>query len=123
MFLVIDNTENEKVIFYSLTDNKSVQKSFTTNKNIDLLVCLEKFLSGLKSGLKDIKYLGVVVGEGRFTATRLAVTAANSLAYSLKIPIVAVPKNFDQAVVFKLAKAAVAGEYIIPTYSGEARVG
>ena len=123
MLLIIDNTENEKVTFYSLMDNKSVQKSFATNKNKDLLVCLEKFLSGLKLELKDIKYLGAVVGEGRFTATRLAVTAANSLAYSLKIPVVAVPKNFDQAVVFKLAEAAVVGEYIIPTYSGEARVG
>ena len=123
MFLIVDNTEEDKVIFSFLLNNKFVQRIFVASENKSLLVCLEKLLSGLKLKLKDIKYLGVVTGVGRFTASRLAVTAVNTLAYSLKIPVVALSKNFDQATAFKLAKSAVVGKYVIPTYSGEARIG
>ncbi len=123
MFLIVDNTEESKVIFHFWLNNKFVQRIFTTTKNNGILVCLEKLLSGLKLKLKDIKYLGVVVGAGRFTATRLAVTAANTLAFSLKIPVVALPKNFDPAVALKLVKSAVVGKYVVPTYSAEARIG
>ena len=123
MFLIIDNTEEDKVILSFWLNNKFVQRTYVTNKNKDALVCLEKLLSNLKLTLKDMRYLGVVVGVGRFTASRLAVTAVNTLAYSLKIPVVALPKNFDQTAAFKLAKSATAGKYVTPAYSGEAHVG
>lgn len=120
---MLDNTEEEKIIFYCLLNNKFVQRIFKTNTNKGMLVCLEKLLSGLGLKLKDIKYLGVVVGAGRFTASRLSVTAVNTLAYSLKIPVVALPKNFDYIFALKLAKSAKVGRYVIPAYSGEARIG
>jgi len=123
MFLIIDNTEEDKVILSFWLNNKFVQRTYVTNKNKDALVCLEKLLSNLKLTLKDMRYLGVVVGVGRFTASRLAVTAVNTLAYSLKIPVVALPKNFDQTAAFKLAKSAMPGKYVTPAYSGEAHVG
>ncbi|MEK7131281.1 MAG: hypothetical protein AAB797_00915 [Patescibacteria group bacterium] len=138
MFLIIDNTEEDKIVFSFWLNNKFVQRifvlqrrvsmdatrrDFVKSKNKGILVCLEKLLSTLKLGLKDIKHLGVVVGVGRFTASRLGVTAANTLAFSLKIPVVALPKNFDQAYALKLAQSAVVGKYIMPTYSGEARIG
>ena len=123
MFLIVDNTEEEKIIFTFLLNNKFVQRTFKTNKNKGILICLDKLLSNLGLKLKDIKYLGIVVGVGRFTASRLAATAFNTLAFSLKIPVVALPKNFDHTAAFKLAQLAVAGKYVVPIYSGEARVG
>ena len=123
MFLIIDNTEEEKIIFHYSLDNKLVQRIYKTSKTGRLLVCLDKLLSHLKLKLKDIKQLGVVVGAGRFTSTRLAVTAANTLAYSLKIPVVALPKNFTKDSVFKMAKIGTLGQYVIPAYSGEPRIG
>ena len=148
MFLIIDNTEEDpgtrsaaaarygagKIIFYFWLNNKFVQRIYVTNKNKGVLVCLEKLLSNFppkadppraekSRKLKDITCLGVVVGAGRFTASRLAVTAVNTLAYSLKIPVVALPKNFDQTAAFKLAKSATAGKYVTPAYSGGAHVG
>ena len=123
MFLIIDNSEEQKITFSFWLDNKFIQRIFKTNDSKGVLFCLEKLLSGLKLKLKDIKYLGVVVGEGRFTASRLGVTAVNALAFSLKIPVIALPKNFDQTVALKLAKSARAGKYVVPTYSGEARIG
>lgn len=122
MFLITDNTEEEKTTFSFWLNNKFVQRTLKTTKNKGVLVCLEKLLYTLKLDLKDIKYLGVVVGVGRFTASRLGVTAVNTLAFSLKIPVIALPKNFDPAVALKLAKSAVVGKYVVPTYSAEARI-
>lgn len=123
MFLIVDNTEEDAITFSFWLNNKFAQRIFVTTKNKGVLICLEKLLSTLKLDLKDIKYLGVVVGVGRFTASRLGVTAVNTLAFSLKIPVVALPKNFDPAHALKLAKSAAAGKYVVPTYSAEARIG
>ena len=123
MFVIVDNTEEGKVIFSFSLNNKFIQRTYKANDSKGVLFCLEKLLADLKLKLKDINCLGVVMGEGRFTATRLAVTAANALAYSLKIPVVALPKNFTQADALKLAKSAKAGKYIVPTYSAEVRIG
>ncbi len=138
MFLIVDNTEEDAITFSFWLNNKFAQRifvlqrrvsmdvtrhDFVKSKNKGVLICLEKLLSTLKLDLKDIKYLGVVVGVGRFTASRLGVTAVNTLAFSLKIPVVALPKNFDPAHALKLAKSAAAGKYVVPTYSAEARIG
>ena len=123
MFVAVDNTEEGKLIFFVWLNNKFVQRIYQTNKNKGLLVCLEKLLASLKMTLKDLRCLGVVVGAGRFTASRLAATAVNTLAYSLKIPGLALPKNFDPTTALQSAKSAVAGKYVVPVYSGEARIG
>lgn len=123
MFLIVDNTEEGKVTFSFSLDNKFAQRTFETKDNRDVLFFLEKLLSSLKLNLPDIKYLGVVVGVGRFTASRLAVTTVNTLAFSLKIPVVALSKDFDQTTALKLVKSATVGQYVIPVYSGEARIG
>ena len=104
-------------------DNKFAQRIFETKDNRDVLFFIEKLLSTLKLNLQDIKSLGVVVGAGRFTASRLAVTTVNTLAFSLKVPVVALPKNFDEVTALELIKSAVVGKYVVPTYSGEARIG
>jgi tRNA A37 threonylcarbamoyladenosine modification protein TsaB len=122
MFLIIDNSEEGRIILSFLLNNKFVQRIYKKTKNPSALIYLEKLLFGLKLTLKDIKYLGVVVGAGRFTASRLAVTAANALAFSLKIPVVGLPKNFNQTSVLKKIKSVRAGRYVLPKYSGEARV-
>lgn len=123
MFLIVDNTDEDAIVFSFWLNNKFVQRTFQTTKNLGVLVCLEKLLSVLKLELKDIKYLGVVVGVGRFTASRLGVTAVNTLAFALKIPVVALPKNFNPDEALKQAKSALVGKYVVPTYSAEARVG
>lgn len=121
MILIIDNTDDEQVIFYYFLDNKFAQTVFKVKNNQDLLVCLDAFLSELKISLSAITVLGVVVGAGKFTGTRLAVTMANTLAYSLKIPVISLEKNFDQQAALELARAATPGTYVMPVYSGPAR--
>ena len=70
MFLIVDNTEDAKVTFSFWLDNKLIQRTLDTSREKHLLVCLKKTLSSLKLKLKDIKYLGVVVGAGKFTSSR-----------------------------------------------------
>lgn len=122
MFVIIDNTEIGKVTFFTL-NNKIVQRDFKVENNKSVLVYLDKFLSKIGLELKDIKYLGVVVGHGSFTSTRLAVTVVNSLAYALKIPAIGVPKNWDAEQVLKNVKETPVGQYISPQYSGEPNIG
>ena len=140
MLLVIDNTKEgpstrsaaaarygaSKITLSLLLNNKLVQRVFKTGRNVNPIICLEKLLSGRKISLKDIKYLGVVVGAGRFTATRLAVTFANTLSFALKIPVFGLTENFyhDSAgSLLKKAQTAKVGQYVIASYSGEPRMG
>lgn len=125
MFLIIDNSEENKVVFLSL-NKKFVQRIFKFGRNVNLSVCLEKFLASLKMSLKDIRGIGVVVGAGKFTATRLAVTFANTLAWALKIPVIGLPANWrDQSVdvLSKKIRQTKVGKYVMASYSGEARIG
>lgn len=126
MLLVIDNTEDNETIIYFWLNKKFVQQVFKKNSlsrnNDSLLIYMDKFLSKLKITLKDVKCLGVVVGAGRFTSTRLAVTMANTLAYGLKIPVIKLQKHFYSNSAVEAAGKAIAGQYIMPEYSAEAHV-
>ncbi len=122
MFLVFNNHEEDKLAISAWVDNKFVQRNYIVKKNNDFLLCLEKFLSSQKFTLKDLTGLGVVMGVGRFTATRLLVTMANTLAYSLKIPILKLDNNFDMQTALKQIKQAKTGEYILPIYSSEPHI-
>lgn len=122
MFLVLNNHEEDKLAISAWVNNKLVQRNYIVKKNNDFLLCLEKFLSSQKSTLKDLVGLGVVMGVGRFTATRLLVTMVNTLSYSLKIPVLKLDNNFDIQVATAEAKQAKAGEYILPIYSSEPHI-
>ncbi len=122
MFLALNNYEEDKLSISAWMDNKLVQRNYVVKKNNDFLLCLEKFLSGKKTTLKDLTALGVVMGVGRFTATRLLVTMANTLAYSLKIPVLRLEHDFDMQSALAQVKNLKVGEYILPIYSSEPHI-
>lgn len=120
MYLVIDNSGDNQVLFYASLNTKWVQGVIDL-ENKSLLSALTKFLSSVDKQLGDIKGIAVVVGIGKFTATRVATTMVNALALSLKIPVLAVDqfsKNVDQ----RLAQARE-GVYISARYSAPANIG
>ncbi len=122
MFLALNNYEEDKLSISAWMDNKLVQRNYVVKKNNDFLLCLEKFLSGKKFTVKDLTALGVVMGVGRFTATRLLVTMANTLAYSLKIPVLRLEHDFDMQSALAQVKNLKVGEYILPIYSSEPHI-
>ncbi len=122
MFLVLNNYQEDKLVINAWVNNKLVHRNYVIKKNNDFLLCLEKFLASNKATLKDLVGLGVVMGVGRFTATRLLVTMTNALSYSLKIPVLRLDNDFDIETAFTMAKQAKAGEYILPVYSSEPHI-
>ena len=117
MFVIIDNTGDDTISFVAYLNKKFVQKIFTVNRNQDLLVCLDQWLQSVGQSVKDVAGIGVVVGVGKFTSTRLAVTLANTLAFSLHIPVVTLEKEYDQEKAVHLIQSAQPGIYAMPVYS------
>lgn len=124
MYLLVDNSAEEKVVF-AYTDGakwKKVEFSRPENDKVSLLSLLDKLLKKINLKLSDICGIAVAVGKGKFTATRIAVTLANALAYSLKIPVMAAGDENGAALLKKL-KTAKPGIYVSAKYSAEATIG
>lgn len=120
MYLVIDNSVDDQVLFYVYLNTKWVQGNINSN-NKSLLLALTKFLSSVGKELKDIRGIAVVVGKGRFTSTRVAITMSNALALALKITVLAVDKfSADLEKQFAQTQGVV---YASARYSAPANIG
>lgn len=123
MYLYIDNSQEEVVSLGMIKEEGDFFLQEYKNKaRQPLLYFVDKFLSGKKIALPQIKGLAVRVGVGRFTATRIAVTVANIISLSCKIPVVAVADFSFKEIVKKISRSSSA-TYISAKYSGVARIG
>ncbi len=123
MLLILDNSTEHEIACQLLVNNKIVHSKFEIVENNDFLRTVEKFLSEQNAALSDLTGLGLVMGTGRFTATRLLVTLINTLAFSLHIPAISLPANFDTDMALAGIAGASAGQYILPVYSSEPHIG
>lgn len=120
MFLLIDNSADEMIVFHGYVDNSWIQKQYLAQK-YSVVGALEQFLRDVNKRLPDLCGLAVVIGKGKFTATRIAVTVANALAYALKVPVLTVDgwvENLHDRIV-----EMPVGQYVSAKYSGEANIG
>jgi tRNA A37 threonylcarbamoyladenosine modification protein TsaB len=120
MYILIDNSQDKKIVFHFYLNTIWSQREFT-DTNRDLLVHLVEFLSQEKKQLSDLRGLAVVVGRGKFTATRVATTMANTLSYVFKIPVLAVNGWYEKLV--DDIMAVPVGAYISARYSAPANIG
>ena len=120
MKLIIDNSGDGQTVFF-LKDGRLWKKEISDWRK-PLLVRLEALMKKHRKKIYDLSGVAVVVGAGRFTAERIAATVANTLAYALGIPVVAL-KTPDPAVADKKFKTARRGVYISAKYSGNAHIG
>ncbi|HRY36473.1 MAG TPA: hypothetical protein P5230_01155 [Candidatus Magasanikbacteria bacterium] len=124
MYLFLDNSEEEKIFFYIISrsgkEKKFVFKDVKAHRG--LLACFDELLKKKFFNLKNIEGLGVRTGVGRFTASRIAVTFANTLSYVLKKPIVGLI-DYDSKMFLKKIKKTKKGAYLSAKYSGQANVG
>ena len=93
--------------------------------NRALLQAIDTCLTNHSYKKEDVNGMLVVVGEGSFTSTRLATTVANTFAYVLQIPVLAVSKEQaqnPQAMISFLADQPK-GQYISATYSAPPHIG
>lgn len=125
MIVIIDNTAENEVVFY-VQKNKNWLIKKCVNHHKSLLERLALFLSKNNYRIQDISGLAVLVGRGRFTATRIAVTMANSLAYALSVPIISYVNHntqidFDQ--ITELLRKTKKKVYISAKYSAPVHIG
>src|SRR3990167_3869635 len=90
MLLKIDTTKREEVIV-ELIDKKSDIKDRQVQKqklgSQVLLPMIVKILKKNELNLKDLTAVEVNCGPGSFTGTRVGVSVANALGFSLDIPV------------------------------------
>lgn len=120
MYLLIDNSEDEKISLHYCLNTKWVQAVFEIKKVKNLLNAIDKLFKKIGIKPRDLRGVAVVVGKGRFTSTRVATTVANMFGYTLDIPVVAVERVNNLKSIFSGAKI---GQYVSAKYSAEANIG
>ncbi|EKD43335.1 MAG: hypothetical protein ACD_72C00333G0002 [uncultured bacterium] len=120
MYLLIDNSPNDKIVLYYCLDTDWIQSQYERD-NRSLMEIVENLLLSINKKLPDLQGLAVVVGKGKFTATRIATTLVNTLSFALKIPVVAVD-DFNPNLI-KEIKASPVGQYVSAQYSAPANIG
>ncbi|EKE06751.1 MAG: hypothetical protein ACD_18C00286G0002 [uncultured bacterium] len=124
MNLLIDMSEKSK-IHLALFDRKKILEKNYEGQNRELLFCVDDFLQENDFSKNEIKGIMVVVGTGTFTSTRIACVVANTFAFVLYIPLLAISVDDVaniQGLIPKLLEQPK-GQYISATYSGEPNIG
>jgi len=117
-------SEKDQIHLALFGEEKLFSKNYS-GQNRELLLCIDNLLQVKKTKKEDICGIMVVVGVGSFTSTRIACVVANTFAFVLNIPLLAI-KVVDvdkiQTLIPKLLKQ-IKGHYISATYSGEPNIG
>ena len=105
MILVIDTTERKKIFLGFF--NKGLLNCFefeAERQTEDLLTAIDGILKNQKICLKDIKAILVNQGPGSYTGTRAGATVANTLSWSLNIPVIGYQEGKLDYTLKKLSK-------------------
>ena len=90
MKLIIDTSKNQSISLELLQNDKSLaKKEFEAafSQAEKLLPEIDSLLSTINKTVKDLKEIKVANNGGSFTALRIGIVTANTLAYSLNIPV------------------------------------
>jgi len=95
MFLFINNLENQTIVL----GFKAVKNIFwlrivnKKNRNEKILLGINGFLKKQGKKLSCLKGIIVINGPGSFAGIRVALSVANTLSWSLNIPVIGVKLN------------------------------
>ncbi|MFB6226637.1 MAG: hypothetical protein ABEJ02_04765 [Candidatus Paceibacteria bacterium] len=130
MYLLLDPTDNDKLELSLFSREGLVRSSSFEAKAEGFLQVIDNFLSSNNCSVSEIEGMVVVVGEGRFTATRIATTIANTFSFVENINLLAVDKTKDDLNtdnvqhLYNLIDQAEKGQarYISAQYSGKPNI-
>lgn len=116
MILLIDTNKREELQI-GLSDGDVLQwnEIQTQDQSADILPKIEEILKKQKKSFKDIKAIVVNQGPGSFTGVRIGVTVANTLAWSLDIPVVGCREGKFKNTVAKI-KSKNFSKIVLPSY-------
>lgn len=114
MILLIDTTTPERIwIALAVNGKKRAQSSrrVSFHESERLLGMIDHLLKRAHTPLRSMRGIVVRTGRGSFTAVRLAVTVANTLGWTLHIPVIALDRREgqDQQAFLKTATTAISG--------------
>lgn len=87
-----------------------------------LLPEIAKLLKGQKADWNSLKGVVIFEGPGSFTGLRIGFTTANTIAYSLNIPIAAAGGGDWIVVATKVLDTKKPGQYEFPEYGAPAKI-
>lgn len=115
MILII-NTIERNTIELGISDGETDLVQYETqNQSNDLLVKINELLKRKQKSLKDITAIAVNQGPGSFTGVRVGITVANTLAWSLNIPVVGYPEGKLEDAISKI-KQNKFSQIVLPYY-------
>lgn len=90
MYLIINTAKQNEILVVIALGKKIIQKKLAIefHESEKLLPLIDSLFKENKIKLKDLKAILVVVGPGPFTSLRIGITIANTLGYSLNIPVI-----------------------------------
>ena len=106
MYTLFIDTHYKDILLYLYKDNKLLNKKElkdVSSTSIETMPALNDLLDKSNIKVNDLNKIAVCIGPGSFTGTRLGVTIAKTLAYSLNIDIVSLTSldlialNLDEA--------------------------
>lgn len=107
---------------------KEVERSIEVDLNYSekLLPEIDALLTEAQLTLKDLSSIVVVHGPGRFSALRTGITTANTLAWSLNIPVIGIDlESSDEESVIKHISSVTEQHFtkpVIPHYGQEPNI-
>jgi len=121
MTLVIAAQDIKGISFGLIRDGALVGEVEATGEPDRYLALLDAALKLWHVGPTDLTQVAVVTGPGAFTASRISTTVANAIAFSRRIPLVAVAnpgrKSLEQLIVSDEFRSATPVEgFAVPVY-------
>ena len=111
MLLIIDTTDKKcEVAIAEPHDIDSIKWLWQKDTGTEVLRNIEKLLKKNNRELKDIKTIAVNQGPGSYTGTRVGITIANTLGWSLKIPVVGYVKKKPADIAGKIYRKIKIGQ-------------
>jgi tRNA threonylcarbamoyladenosine biosynthesis protein TsaB len=135
MFLIINTAEKNKtilIIFKFKNNSFSIFSKYSFKRNYHqaekLLPAIDKLFKKNKKTPANLRGVVVITGPGPFTALRVGVTIANTMAFALKISVVGIKldefKNTKELIElsYKKFKKAKLKKIAIPFYGKEPNI-
>lgn len=123
--LIIDPSQTDVTHLLFISDHEPIADEHIEGSHRKLLEIIDSFLHAHKIQRDDINAIGVVLGAGRFSSTRIAATIANAWHAVHRIPVFGL--NTDDVLVIQTGRYPFEdlkkNGYLSPTYSAPPHIG
>jgi tRNA threonylcarbamoyladenosine biosynthesis protein TsaB len=124
MILALRTDKPEAELYLYEAENQLQKITWQAHRELSdtLLTKIDELLGLEAKRLSDLTGIVVYQGPGSFTGLRIGISVANTLAYSLKIPISAATNEDWLAEALKNLPAQAKPQIIMPEYGSEAHI-